>query len=982
MHNRCAAESVTTPTGWQELVINLAALAAACLPARAAQAIAAVVTIGMMAAHAITQPNGLTRRITDGIATVASGARHGTLARRREMSDESAPAWPPNPARIATRRDFGAELSLLREEAGLTVRDVAQRIGVPASTLGGYFSGTHVPGLSAAHLFDELLSVCGVTDPQAVGEWHRALRRIRRRATGRAPTPTLLLPAASQAGLPDGADSAAPDQVTWPTSAATVSTRPPVERLIRQPRIRGRVALLHVLAASLDQPRPPGQTPDVHVLHGLGGCGKSTVALVLAQQSGQSNIRTWWIDASQPTVALASLRAVAVELGATSDQLALGSPPDQLWHLLAELRSPWLLVVDNADDAARVLALPGGCIMDGNGWLRPVSGPYGAVVVTTRDGSSETWGSGGQQWVRLHAVERLGVSDGGLMLRELAGEGAGPVRSAERLSERLGGLPLALRLAGQFLGQVAKMPAGLATANEVHSFHEYLAAIDEGRHQVLDQESDDDGHADRHNRELVSSTWELSLDLLESRGLPQARPLLRLLSCLRPSAVPYGLLLQPSVMAVCPLFAGITARQIWLTIEALADLGLVDVQHNTAIEDALVADTLVLHPLVRDTSRSHPDLQVALPAYLTLISALLTNAVRDLEPKSPEAWNQWQAVADHCAAPVDLIRQHAADLAETPPDVLEPGVHAVQYLRASGRLQRAEAECRGLIAVGRQVLGLEHPVVLALRHELSRVWYDRGQYNRAKREFHLILAARRRVLGPDHPDSLTTAHYLARAIFDHGQLDEAERYFTDVLQARRRILGDQHPDTLTSLNNVADVMLVRGRLSAAEHLLNQVRETRGYLLGDEHPATLVTRHHLATLLCLRGDLLLAEAQFRELDQVNIRQLGGEHPRTLRTRQSLADVLHELGLTDDAERLTREVLALRRRTLGYDHPATLVTRHRLGLIRLDLGDSQGAEAELSAVLAARLLVLGERHPATVRTRADLELPGVEREHEST
>jgi hypothetical protein len=96
--------------------------------------------------------------------------------------------------------------------------------------------------------------------------------------------------------------------------------------------------------------------------------------------------------------------------------------------------------------------------------------------------------------------------------------------------------------------------------------------------------------------------------------------------------------------------------------------------------------------------------------------------------------------------------------------VVEPGVHAVRHLRASGWLLRAETECRGLILVGRQILGHEHPVVLALRHELSRVWYDSGQYNQAKREFHLILAARRRVLGPDHLDSLTIAHYLARAI--------------------------------------------------------------------------------------------------------------------------------------------------------------------------------------------------------------------------
>ena len=50
-----------------------------------------------------------------------------------------------DPRRVSTRQEFAAELSLLKDHAGLTVRDVAGKIGVPASTLGGYFGGSHLP---------------------------------------------------------------------------------------------------------------------------------------------------------------------------------------------------------------------------------------------------------------------------------------------------------------------------------------------------------------------------------------------------------------------------------------------------------------------------------------------------------------------------------------------------------------------------------------------------------------------------------------------------------------------------------------------------------------------------------------------------------------------------------------------------------------------------------------------------------------------
>ncbi|MEV4096181.1 nSTAND1 domain-containing NTPase [Streptosporangium saharense] len=84
---------------------------------------------------------------------------------------------------ITERRDFARELSLVRERAGHTVREVARATGIPDSTVGGYFSGAHLP--SRKTLVD-VLGACGVDDPDAVEEWVQALVRIRR-SPGRRP---------------------------------------------------------------------------------------------------------------------------------------------------------------------------------------------------------------------------------------------------------------------------------------------------------------------------------------------------------------------------------------------------------------------------------------------------------------------------------------------------------------------------------------------------------------------------------------------------------------------------------------------------------------------------------------------------------------------------------------------------------------------------------------------------------------------------
>ena len=92
----------------------------------------------------------------------------------------------PDPRGIASQGDFGRELTLVRQRAGLTVREVARAVGIPASTAGDYFAGRHLPPPSQPGLLPRILRLCGETDPAQLREWVSALNRIRR-GPGRRP---------------------------------------------------------------------------------------------------------------------------------------------------------------------------------------------------------------------------------------------------------------------------------------------------------------------------------------------------------------------------------------------------------------------------------------------------------------------------------------------------------------------------------------------------------------------------------------------------------------------------------------------------------------------------------------------------------------------------------------------------------------------------------------------------------------------------
>lgn len=92
------------------------------------------------------------------------------------------PPRPPagvDPSAIHDASSFAAALTELRARAALTIREVSRRTGMPSATLGGYFSGRHLPPPSQPAQLTQLLTALGVPEGDH-DEWRRALNRVRR----------------------------------------------------------------------------------------------------------------------------------------------------------------------------------------------------------------------------------------------------------------------------------------------------------------------------------------------------------------------------------------------------------------------------------------------------------------------------------------------------------------------------------------------------------------------------------------------------------------------------------------------------------------------------------------------------------------------------------------------------------------------------------------------------------------------------------
>ena len=680
-----------------------------------------------------------------------------------------------------------------------------------------------------------------------------------------------------------------------PGPAGWAALRAPTGRLPEH--VRGRDELLMRLEALLEQ-----SDGRIHVLAGLGGTGKSTIALWLAEKAAEREIPAWWVPAADAEAVTGKLLELAGEIGATSGEIAQAqarqrSPADLLWRYLR--RHPaWLLIFDNADDPG-VLAIGDADAASGAGWLRPTTsatpGTRGRIIVTSRVRDAQTWG----RHAEVHPVGWLDPVTGGQVLTDLASH-AGSAAEAEALSDRLGGLPLALHHAGsQLASEFATEP----------KFAGYTRALDE-RFERLMGGGQGAAPGGRDDRAIVTGTWELSLDALAARGRPEARPLLRVLCCLAPAIVIPNAMLDRAVLSqVCEDDQDRVADGL----RALSSVGLI----MTGQEPAGSTVGVTVHPLVSETSRLRLDAEhPGRPGGVAV--GLLDAFTHDLDVARSTDWPAWAQLVPHLNALYDHV---AAGLADPDlvmlADVTEQAAMAFYMSGAyatSGDLARAALRYSGR-------LGADHRVALKLRSRIASAHRFLGRSDIAEPEYRELLDDETRILGPDHPDTLATRHEIANTLARQGRQEQAQREYREVLDRRTGVLGPDHPDTLATRYESARTLAEQGQHEQAERELRDILDRRTRVLGPEHQGTLTTRHEIAYTLAARGHYGQAERELRYVLDAWPRVLGADHPDTLDTWQLLACTVALQGRRDQAQQEFRGLLEARTRTQGPEHPST-------------------------------------------------------------
>ncbi|HKS41048.1 MAG TPA: FxSxx-COOH system tetratricopeptide repeat protein [Blastocatellia bacterium] len=560
---------------------------------------------------------------------------------------------------------------------------------------------------------------------------------------------------------------------------------------LRNPNFTGREEELEQLRTS-HMASKTAALVQTQAIHGLGGIGKTQLAIEYAYRHDTGYDVVWWIRSEDPVTLVNDYAGLAEKLNlpekdATEQRVVVEAVKEWL-----RINRGWLLIFDNAEVVKPIK----NCLPRGG---------KGHIIITSRN---PNW-SGVANSLSVKSLP-LDTAIEFLLKRT----GSEDEATAKELAEKLGCLPLALEQASAFIET-----SGRALTH-------YLELFEKRQSELLKR-----GELSTEYPDTVATTWSLSFQNVE-RENKIAPELLRLCAFFAPDDIPLKMIIEGAEELPESLTA--TATDSFSFDEALIALHKYSL---IEVEDEKLSIHRLVQCVIRDAMSEVEFKQWA------GVAVHVVNAAFPQESNDVRTWPLCASLLPHAT----VALSHAEAIQFTSKETSRLLNQIGLYLHARAEYTQAKKMFEQAIAISETALGPDHPDVAINLNNLGLVLRAQGDLEGAKALYERAITIGEATLGSNHPDVAARLNNLGNVLRAQGDLAGAKALYERVIAIDEAAFGPDHPEVATDLNNLGLVLKAQGDLEGTKALYERALQIRQKFLGDGHPYTKTVQDNLRLL---------------------------------------------------------------------------------------------------------------------------------------
>ncbi|KAH7129102.1 hypothetical protein EDB81DRAFT_808724 [Dactylonectria macrodidyma] len=530
------------------------------------------------------------------------------------------------------------------------------------------------------------------------------------------------------------------------------------------------------------------------------------------------------------------------------------------------------------------------------------------------------------------------------------------VRSeAEEIVNELGNLALAVSMAGKYVSQTPRISSNLPA---------YLEDFRRRRHQLLSEKPEELTAGYNHS---VMTVWETSYSAVAEQ-LPRACEFLAMLSFVHYEDI------SPDLFIVALSSTSGATEPVWY-----CDFEIYETENYFSIleryslcqrstDQASYSIHRLIHAWVYDRLHSEED-------YLRLIWQSVSEYLRGYMKKLDDGQGtpaSKSRLVPHLTKNLAIHDKFSRLTNDDKLCFLLLSYDCGLFLRKIGHFNEAVLSLEKVFNIATQALGPKHPLTIDVMRDLALALQLRGNGARAVPMMRTVVHSMRQTLGEEHPDTVTQMGNLGFVLMETSQVQEAKLVTTKVLETMRRTLGDNHHQTISAMCNLSEIFKDEGNLGEAESLGREALQRCQLNLGTDHPDTITAMNNLSGFVKGLGKLEEAESLGREALEMRKRVCGDEHHHAISEMMNLGDTLRRQGKLDESENLIRGALEKTKRILGLKNVRTMATMGGLAMNMRSQGKLEEAALLIGEVLVLRQQMIGDDHPGKISATSQLSI----------